>query len=80
MINALRSDCSWHLLQLLKALNREVFMQNMRNMGTFAHLCSIILQSSHKGLDVLVGEMSVRVTRGCRLPLAEAQGWNVKVC
>lgn len=30
----------------------------MRNLGTFEHLCSIILQSFHKGLDMLVGELS----------------------
>ena len=41
----------------------------MRNLGTFEHLCSIILQSFHKGLGMLVGEMSVKVTRGCLLRL-----------
>lgn len=57
-----------------------MFMQNMINLGTFAHLCSIVFLSFHKGLDVPVGEVSVRVTRGCLLPLlgflAEAQGWR----
>lgn len=57
-----------------------MFMQNVRNLGTFVHLCSIVLQSFHKGLDVLVGEVSVRVARSCLLPLvgflAGAQGWS----
>lgn len=57
-----------------------MFMQNVRNLGTFVHLCSIILQSFHKGLDVLVGEVSVRVARSCLLLLvgflAEVWGWS----
>lgn len=60
-----------------------MLMLNMRNVGTFEHLCSIILQSFPKGLDMLVSEMSVRVTRGCLLALvgslAEAWAWNGKM-
>lgn len=44
------------------------------------HLCSIILPSFHKGINLLVSDMSVQVTRGCILALvgslAEAWGWS----